>query len=46
MSLRKDCFQPTALTALENVVLGERRAHGASRAEAEERGTPAPSPTR
>jgi polar amino acid transport system ATP-binding protein len=26
------------LTALENVVLGERRAHGASRAEAEERG--------
>jgi polar amino acid transport system ATP-binding protein len=26
------------LTALENVVLGERRAHGATRAEAEERG--------
>ncbi len=26
------------LTALENVVLGERRAHGASRAEAEQRG--------
>jgi polar amino acid transport system ATP-binding protein len=26
------------LTALENVMLGERRAHGASRAEAEERG--------
>jgi polar amino acid transport system ATP-binding protein len=26
------------MTALENVVLGERRAHGASRAEAEERG--------
>jgi polar amino acid transport system ATP-binding protein len=26
------------LTALQNVVLGERRAHGASRAEAEERG--------
>jgi polar amino acid transport system ATP-binding protein len=26
------------MTALENVILGERRAHGASRAEAEERG--------